>query len=227
MSAIKNRDWENRRHSDEDGMYYAQGGIADVDTKFHVKYTKEGRFSFGVDAVMLHDGTLEGRRCRTFDYSAKNLIIITAEEKMIRDEIQRVGSLKTGGQWIKKRSRLLDVLFEDDCITTMTDIAETTKAKYAKHNIIKTVLDMKMMAAAEVTEIIKDKEFRVPEHKLRKWQDASRHAKEGSVPAHVMKDHRKDIDTYLLRFGPTWKDPQMCHHGGKYIYIKNGTKWTD
>jgi hypothetical protein len=69
-------------------------------------------------------------------------------------------SLKTGGKWVKKCFRLPAVLLEDDCITTMTDIAETTKAKIAKHNI-KTFLHMKMMTTSEVTEIIKDKEFRV------------------------------------------------------------------
>jgi hypothetical protein len=69
-----------------------------VFTKLHVKYDKEGRFSFGVAAVKLLDGTVEGRRCRTFDYSAKNLITITAEEKMVREEIKRVKALGTGGQ---------------------------------------------------------------------------------------------------------------------------------
>jgi hypothetical protein len=43
---------------------------------------------------MFHDGTLEGRCCRKFYYSAKNLITIKAEEKMIRDEIQRVVVVK-------------------------------------------------------------------------------------------------------------------------------------
>jgi hypothetical protein len=43
---------------DENGIYDAEGGIADVDTKLHVTYAKEGQFSFGVAAVMLHDGTV-------------------------------------------------------------------------------------------------------------------------------------------------------------------------
>jgi hypothetical protein len=145
---------------DEDGIYDAEGGIAEVDTKLHVKYAKEGRFNFGVAAVMLHDGTVGRRRCRTFDYSAKNLITITAEEKMKKDEIQWVRSLKTGGQWIVKRSRLPDVLFEKDCITAMTDIADTTKMKFARHSI-NTVLDMKIMTITEVAEIMNDKELRV------------------------------------------------------------------
>jgi hypothetical protein len=56
----------------EDEFFYEEGKIADADTKLHVEYAKEGRFSFGVAAVELHDGTMEGRRCKTFDYSAKN-----------------------------------------------------------------------------------------------------------------------------------------------------------
>jgi hypothetical protein len=46
----------------------------------------------------LLDGSVEGRRCKTFDYSAKNLITITAEEKMIKEEMKRVKSTNTGGK---------------------------------------------------------------------------------------------------------------------------------
>jgi hypothetical protein len=96
-------------------------------------------------------------------------------------------------------------LFENDCITTMTDIADTTKTKFSRHNI-KTVLDMKMMTASHMSAIMRDKEFKVSEHKLKKWQQAAYQEKEGSVPTHIMKDHRKDMNPYLSRFGPTWKD---------------------
>jgi hypothetical protein len=58
---------------DADRVYNLEGGIAKVDKKLYVKYAKEGQFSFGVAAVNMHDGTVEGRRCRTFDYSGKNL----------------------------------------------------------------------------------------------------------------------------------------------------------
>jgi hypothetical protein len=64
---------------DENGMYAKECGIPDVETKLHVKYAKEGRFSIGVALVELSNGTLEERRYETFDYSAKNLITITAE----------------------------------------------------------------------------------------------------------------------------------------------------
>jgi hypothetical protein len=66
---------------DNDVVYSRDGDIAKVETNLHVKYAKEGIFSFGVASVKLLDGTVEGRRCRIFDYSAKNLITITAEEK--------------------------------------------------------------------------------------------------------------------------------------------------
>jgi hypothetical protein len=59
---------------DNDGVYNKDGDLAKVDTKLHVKYAKEGRFPFGVSAVKLLDGTVQGRRCRTFYYSAKNLV---------------------------------------------------------------------------------------------------------------------------------------------------------
>jgi hypothetical protein len=91
---------------DADGVYNSEGEVAKLDTKLHVKYAKEGRFSCGVAAVKMHDGTVEGRRCRTFDYLAKNLIPITREEKIIRDAIKRVRTLATAGQWVEKRERL-------------------------------------------------------------------------------------------------------------------------
>jgi hypothetical protein len=69
----------------EAGLYDKHGRIGNVDTKLHCKYTKEGRFCFGVSAVELNDGTIEGRRCETFDYSAKILLTIAAEEKMIAE----------------------------------------------------------------------------------------------------------------------------------------------
>jgi hypothetical protein len=55
-----------------DRVYNSEGDVDRVDTKLH-KYAKEGKFSFGVSAVNMNDGNVEGRRCRTFDYSAKNL----------------------------------------------------------------------------------------------------------------------------------------------------------
>jgi hypothetical protein len=145
---------------DEDRLYDNEGSIADVETKRHVKYAKEGRFSFGVAAVALLDGTIEGRHCKTFDYSAKNLITITAEDKMIKEEIRRVRNLQTGGQWVVKQDCAPGTLWENNCITTMDNIANTTKAKFAGHGIY-TVLDMKMMTNTEVSAIVGDKGFRV------------------------------------------------------------------
>jgi hypothetical protein len=67
----------------ENEMYDKADGTPDVETKIHLKDAKEGRFSFSVASVELSNGMLEGCRCETFDYSAKNLITNTAEEKMI------------------------------------------------------------------------------------------------------------------------------------------------
>jgi hypothetical protein len=58
------------------GLFDKYGEIGDVNTKLHCKYTKEGRFCFGVSADELSDGMIEGRRCETFDHSAKDHITI-------------------------------------------------------------------------------------------------------------------------------------------------------
>jgi hypothetical protein len=92
----------------EAGLYDKHGRIGNVDTKLHCKYTKEGRFCLGVSAVRLNNGTIEGRRCETFHYSEKILITITAEEKMIAEEIKRARGLKSYGQWVENVSAYLD-----------------------------------------------------------------------------------------------------------------------
>jgi hypothetical protein len=150
-------------------VYINEGDIEKVETKLHVKYTKEGRFYFDIAAVKLLDGTVEGRRCRAFDYSAKNLITITAEENMVREEIKRVKALGTGGQWVETRNRLPGILYEEDSITTMDKIAETTKAKFERHGIA-TVMDMKMISAATISAIKGDTYFRLSEQALKRWE---------------------------------------------------------
>jgi hypothetical protein len=57
-------------------------------------------FVLGVSAIELGNGTIKGRHCETFDYSAKT---VTAEEKIIAEEIKRVRGLKTDGQWVQKK----------------------------------------------------------------------------------------------------------------------------
>jgi uncharacterized protein YjgD (DUF1641 family) len=115
---------------------------------------------------------------------------------VIKEEMKRVISLKTGGQWLEKSANLPKTLFEDDCITTMNDIAETAKTKFAKHEIT-TVLHMKLMTVSDMTAILGDKEFRVSKQKLKKWQEEEVLANKGSAPSRVFKDHRKDNNPYL------------------------------
>jgi hypothetical protein len=43
---------------EDDGLYDNEGSIADFETKLHVKYANEGRFSFVVVVVALLDGTI-------------------------------------------------------------------------------------------------------------------------------------------------------------------------
>jgi hypothetical protein len=45
------------------------------------------------------------------------------------------------------------------------------------------------------------------ERKLKELQKQADQAKKGSVPSHVYKDHRKEDNPYLSRFGrDSWKD---------------------
>jgi hypothetical protein len=105
-------------------LYDNDGGIGDEDTKLQCKYPKEGRFCFGVSAAELNDERIEGRRCAMFDYSTKNLITITGEETLIKEELKRIRALKTEGHWIEKRTHLPGRLFESDSLMVLDKIAE-------------------------------------------------------------------------------------------------------
>jgi hypothetical protein len=100
------------------------------------------------------------------DYSAKNLITITAEEKMIAEEINRVRGLKTDGQWVEKCIHLPEKLYENDSVMEMGNIAEKTATKLKRHGII-TVLDMKMLTQNESYAILEDTYFRVSDGQIK------------------------------------------------------------
>jgi hypothetical protein len=111
-----------------------------------------------------------------------------------------VRNLQTGGQWVVKQDRSPGTLWENDCITTTHNIADTTQAKFAGHGI-HTVLDMKMMTNTEVSVIVGDKGFRVSVNTIKKWQQLAEQASKGSAPSRVTTDHRKDKNPDMSRYG--------------------------
>jgi hypothetical protein len=124
---------------------------------------------------------------------------------MIREEIRRVRTLKSGGQRIETRQRLPGVLFEEDDTTVMNDIADARKGQFARHGI-NTVLNVNLMTKTAISVILADKAFRVSEHKLRELRKQAEQAKKGSVLSRVYKNHMKEHNPYLSRFGhDSWK----------------------
>jgi hypothetical protein len=69
-----------------------------------------------------------------FDYSAKNLITKTGEEKLIQEELKRVRALRTEGQWVDKRTRLPGLLFKNDSVMVLDKIAEKTTERLYENN---------------------------------------------------------------------------------------------
>jgi hypothetical protein len=104
------------------------------------------------------------------------------------------------GSGYKKSIRLPGQLYENDSIIEMGSMAEKTAKKLERHGII-TLLDMRMMTTTESSEILGDKDFRVSDGQIKEWQKAAQQENEGSVPSRVRKDHRKDENPYLLRYG--------------------------
>jgi hypothetical protein len=91
------------------------------------------------------------------------LITITGEEKLIKEELKRVRELKTEGQWVEKRTHFPGHLFENDSVMVLIKIAGKTAERLSRHGI-KTLLDMKMITASEISAIMADKKFRVSEN---------------------------------------------------------------
>jgi hypothetical protein len=193
----------------EGGLYDNDRGIGDVDTILHYKYPKEGRFCFGVSAVELNDDRIEGHRCKIFEYSAKNLITITGEEKLIKDELKIVTALKTEGQWVEKLTHLPGHLFENDSVMVLDKIAEKNAERLSKHGI-KTLLDMKMIPTSEISAIMADKNFRVSENTLRDWWEKADQANQVRTPIRIRKDHRENDNPYISRYEPDLWMTKIC-----------------
>jgi hypothetical protein len=129
------------------------------------------------------------------------LITVTGEEKLIKEELNRVRALKTEGRWVKKRTRLPGHLFENDSVRVLDKKFEKTAERLSKHGI-KTLHNTKMIAASEISAIMTDKNFRVSGNTLRDWRAKVEQANQGSTPARIRKDHRENDNPYLLRYGP-------------------------
>jgi hypothetical protein len=117
--------------------------------------------------------------------------------------------LKTEGQWVEKRTHLPGRLFENVSVMVLDKIAETKAERLSKHGI-KTLLDMKMITASEISAIMADKKFRVSENTLRDWWANEEQASQGSTPARIHKDHRENNNPYLSRYGPDLWMTNIC-----------------
>jgi hypothetical protein len=82
---------------DADGVYKEDGVVADQAERLHSKYSEQGRFAVGVAVVKLPDGSTEGCRCLTYDFTGKNVITISTNECMIKADIARVRALTALG----------------------------------------------------------------------------------------------------------------------------------
>jgi hypothetical protein len=80
-------------------------------------------------------------------------------------------------------------------------IAGKTAKRLSRHGI-KTLLDMKMITASEISAISTDTKLRVSENTLRDWREKVEQANQGSTPARIRKDHRENENPYLSRYGP-------------------------
>jgi hypothetical protein len=174
--------------------------VAAQATKLHMKYTEQGRFCCGVASVQLNDGTEEGRRCYSFDYTGCNVVTITIHEKMVKDEIRRVKILPHGGLWLEDR-RVEGAIYEGDKIkkTTNIGIAKVRCSILSCYGIV-TIGDLKNMSAHTKQQIVEER--KMTSDLLMKLQYNVKDAILGDAPAKF--DHRKTDNPYESMYGDEW-----------------------
>jgi hypothetical protein len=109
----------------------------------------------------------------------------------------------------RKTNSLTWSLVENDSVIVLGKIAGKTAERLSKHGI-KTLLDMKMITASEISAIMAETEFRVSENILRDWWAKAEQVNQGSTPARIHKDHRENDNPYISRYGPDLWMTKIC-----------------
>ena len=72
--------------------------FAEIRNKPSFKYCQQACFCLGCAAMELPDGRIVDKRTRVFDYTGQRLVSIGEYDRRVRDEINRVKTLKINGR---------------------------------------------------------------------------------------------------------------------------------
>ena len=93
--------------------------------ELNVKYMEESRFCYGGAAVLLADGTVEGRRCNPCVYSGRWIHTITSYQEKLDAEFRRVKNLSEASDWVVDE-RPAGVLHDTEPLTALPGVGDKT-----------------------------------------------------------------------------------------------------
>ena len=180
------------------------------------KFEKEGRFAFGVGAVLMPDASSPtgyqrvGKTCPVFDYTGKTMVNMGKWYELRDAEIARVKNIPgKGGQWVKKADRPKDEYWKDDPVSEIDQIAKGGK----REEVLKEVYGVTTIGSiSQMQSRLLSIDVEIPSHMndlsynmKMKLVNIAEEAEEGSCP-HVTIDHRKTENPYKSRYGDKWEE---------------------
>lgn len=171
------------------------------------------RLLAGVAKVELLDGTFEGRRCRTFDYSGCWVRTIGEWEKTyVPAQIQAIKSLQRKGAWVQGARTQADGLYEQDSVRLLFATKGKKPAKKAQTLEaagVKTCGDLKALNDAEMIFIINNNKG-LGKAGMVKLRTRVNEAKPGAYDGSSFVDHTCATDPYLSRYGAEGRDAALA-----------------
>ena len=174
----------------------------------NIKFADEIRRCCGVAKISLGFNNQElGVRCKSFDYSGKNLISIKDEEINIRNECLRVNKLPECNKW-KQPKTINRNIYCNDPITIFNDVLNKELLKGIGYDYLKKIgTELNIISISDLLDYksngsIKEcpKKF---ETKLQRLLNMCYMVSEGDRPKR--RNYKDAVNPYEARYGLTWR----------------------
>ena len=223
------------------GKLDASGEYRDPKVQLKAKYTKETRLLVGVAAVKNADGTIEGKRCETWDYSGTWLDSITVFDAAVQKHLMEVkgrtagskGVFLTGRRTADEGCHANDLIWDPTYkIVHFRGVGKATAEKLAREGV-KTISHLKHLQRAKIDAIAGKKLHGITKVKLLALRMAAQ-----ALVLHrgdyisKLKDHTLAADPYKSRYenDPTTTPEielrkRMRTYGNGHTDIREAVTW--
>ena len=173
-----------------------------------MKFTEEGRFSFGVAVRKNANGEEEGVRLEVFDYTCTSLLTIGKYEALINQEIARVKALctteKKSQKWAGSIERPDGSLWMEDSLIFLKGVGEKKREKLHDAGL-KTLKDICNLTSNDLKKI--QEKTRIGLKSLLTYQVEAMTATSGTSPFPKTFDWVTGNDNpYEARYGENWRE---------------------